>query len=323
MRLGFTIQEAYAFLFFAMVILAAAGSIYVSWSLGREMTPERHHRLTAVRSRLRMAWWLIAVFTIAFLLGMPALLIFFAFLSFFLLREFIAITPTKPSDHYALVIAFYVAIPIQYVAVGFDLPELYTLFIPVYLFLALPVIMALSQDTDRYLERVAKVQWGIMLCVFCLSHAPAIATLDLTRYNSSGPLLMLLFLLVIFVSDLCSAIASLLLGGRTLKTNINRTVLGVLFGGLGGILAGTCMYWITPFRLWQAVLMAFATVLAGALGDLVFNSVRRSMGGERLADESDLYMTRGLLARLAPITFAAPVFYHLTTIFFITYKDVF
>ena len=303
MRLGFTIQEAYAFLFFAMVILAAAGSIYVSWSLGREMTPERHHRLTAVRSRLRMAWWLIAVFTIAFLLGMPALLIFFAFLSFFLLREFIAITPTKPSDHYALVIAFYVAIPIQYVAVGFDLPELYTLFIPVYLFLALPVIMALSQDTDRYLERVAKVQWGIMLCVFCLSHAPAIATLDLTRYNSSGPLL--------------------LLGGRTLKTNINRTVLGVLFGGLGGILAGTCMYWITPFRLWQAVLMAFATVLAGALGDLVFNSVRRSMGGERLADESDLYMTRGLLARLAPITFAAPVFYHLTTIFFITYKDVF
>lgn len=83
------------------------------------------------------------------------------------------------------------------------------------------------------------------------------------------------------------------------------------------------MYWITPFRLWQAVLMAFATVLAGALGDLVFNSVRRSMGGERLADESDLYMTRGLLARLAPITFAAPVFYHLTTIFFITYKDVF
>ena len=135
MRLGFTIQEAYAFLFFAMVILAAAGSIYVSWSLGREMTPERHHRLTAVRSRLRMAWWLIAVFTIAFLLGMPALLIFFAFLSFFLLREFIAITPTKPSDHYALVIAFYVAIPIQYVAVGFDLPELYTLFIPVYLFL--------------------------------------------------------------------------------------------------------------------------------------------------------------------------------------------
>ena len=242
---------------------------------------------------------------------MPALLIFFAFLSFFLLREFIAITPTKPSDHYALVIAFYVAIPIQYVAVGFDLPELYTLFIPVYLFLALPVIMALSQDTDRYLERVAKVQWGIMLCVFCLSHAPAIATLDLTRYNSSGPLLMLFFLLVIFVSDLCSAIASLLLGGRTLKTNINRTVLGVLFGGLGGI------------RLWQAVLMAFATVLAGALGDLVFNSVRRSMGGERLADESDLYMTRGLLARLAPITFAAPVFYHLTTIFFITYKDVF
>lgn len=323
MRLGFTIQEAYGLLFTALVLLSAAGTIYVSWMLGRDVSAERQRRLFAVRSRLRMAWWLIAVFTIAFLVGLPALLVFFAFLSFFLLREFIAITPTKPSDHYALVVAFYVTIPLQYLAIGFNLGEFYTLFIPVYLFLALPVIMALSHDTDRYLERVAKVQWGIMLCVFCLSHAPAIAMLDLTRYNSSGPMLMLFFLLVIFVSDLCSSIASLLLGGRSLQMNINRTVLGTVIGCLGGVLAGSSMYWITPFLFWQALLMALATVIAGVLGDLVFNCVRRSMGGERLAGEGDIYMTRGLLARLAPLTFAAPVFYHLTTIFFITYKDVF
>ena len=83
------------------------------------------------------------------------------------------------------------------------------------------------------------------------------------------------------------------------------------------------MFWITPFRFWQALLMALAVVIAGVLGDMVFNCVRRSMGGERLAGEGDIYIPRGLLARLAPITFAAPVFYHLTTIFFITYKDVF
>ena len=323
MRLGFTIQEAYTFLFFGLVLLAAAGTFYVSWALGRAVTPERRMRLMAVSSRLRMAWWLIAVFTIAFLLGQPALLAFFALISFFLLREFIAITPTKPTDHWALVIAFYLAIPIQYFAIGVNRPEIFTLFIPVYLFLVLPVIMALSHDTDRYLERVAKVQWGLMLCIFCLSHAPAIATLDLTRYGSSGPLLMLFFLLVIFVSDLTGSIASSMLGGRALAFNINRTVLGTSIGCVGGILAGAAMYWITPFRFWQALLMAFATVISGVLGDLVFQCVRRSMGGERLAGEADVYMTRGLLARLAPITFAAPVFYHLTTIFFITFKDAF
>lgn len=323
MRLGFTIQEAYTFLFFGLVLLAALGTFYVSWALGRAIAPERQQRLRAVSSRLRMAWWLIVVFTIAFLLGQPALLVFFAFISFFLLREFIAITPTKPTDHYALVIAFYLAIPLQYLAIGFDQPEIYTLFIPVYLFLVLPVIMAFSRDTDRYLERVAKVQWGLMLCVFCLSHAPAIAMLDLTRYGSSGPLLMLFFLLVIFVSDLTSSIASSMLGGRTLRFNMNRTVVGNVIGGIGGIIASALMFWITPFRFWQALLMALAVVIAGVLGDIVFNCVRRSMGGERLAGEDDIYITRGLLARLAPITFAAPVFYHLTTIFFITYKDVF
>ena len=89
------------------------------------------------------------------------------------------------------------------------------------------------------------------------------------------------------------------------------------------VLAGAAMFWITPFRAWQAPLMAIAIVISGVMGDLVINAVRRSMGAERLAGESDIYMTRGTLARLAPLTFSAPVFYHLTITFFILYKDAF
>lgn len=323
MRLGFTIQEAYLILLVGLTLLAAAGTVYSNWALPSAATQQRRQRLQIVRSRSRMAWWLIVVFTLAFAVGLPALLFFFAALSFFLLREFVAITPTKATDHYALVIAFYAAIPVQYVSIGFDLPEIYTLFIPVYLFLILPVITALSRDTDRYLERVAKVQWGIMLCIFCVSHAPAIAMLDLTRYSSSGPLLMLYFLLVIYTSDMCAALLSSIFGKRPMSANPGRTVLGTLLGCLCGVLAGMAMYWMTPFRFWQAILMSLAVVISGVMGDLVFNCVRRSMGAERLAGEDDVYMTRGLLARMAPLTFAAPVFYHLTTIFFITFKDAF
>ena len=100
-------------------------------------------------------------------------------------------------------------------------------------------------------------------------------------------------------------------------------VLGTLIGCFGGVLAGAAMFWITPFRAWQAPLMAIAIVISGVMGDLVINAVRRSMGAERLAGESDIYMTRGTLARLAPLTFSAPVFYHLTITFFILYKDAF
>ena len=33
----------------------------------------------------------------------------------------------------------------------------------------------------RFLERNAKIQWGIMVCVFGLSHAPALLLLDAFR----------------------------------------------------------------------------------------------------------------------------------------------
>ena len=324
MRLGFTIQEAYLILLAGLSLLALIGTVYTGMTLRRNATGENQARLQAVSARVRLAWWLIAVFTIAFALGQTTLLIFFAFISFFLLREFIAITPTKPTDHYALVVAFYIAIPLQYLLIGFDLMNFMTLFIPTYLFLALPIIMALSRDSERYLERVAKVQWGIMLCVFCVSHAPAIATLDLTRYHSSGPLMLLFYLLVVFVSDLIASIASSFCGGRPMPYNVNRTVKGTLLGCAGGVLAGAAMFRTTPVRARQAPLMAIAIVIAGVMGDLVISAVRRSMGAEqRLAGEADIYMTRGTLARLAPITFSAPVFYHLTTTFFILYKDAF
>ena len=323
MRLGFTIQEAYVILLVGLLHLAAIGTFYSAWSLQRSDSAEHRARLLAVNARVRMSWWLIAVFAIAFALGQAALLVFFALISFFLLREFIAITPTKPTDHHALVVAFYIAIPVQYALIGFDLSYFMTLFIPTYLFLALPVIMYISKDTERYLERVAKVQWGIKLCVFCVSHAPAIAMLDYTRYSSSGPLMLLFYLLVVFVCDLASSIASSFFGGKSLSFNTNRTVKGTLIGSLCGILAGAAMFWITPFRAWQAVLMAIAIAISCVLGDMVINAVRRSMGATRLAGESDIYITRGTLARLAPLTFSAPVFYHLTITFFILYKDSF
>ena len=220
-------------------------------------------------------------------------------------------------------LSFYIAIPLQYILIYYELTELFTLLIPVYLFLALPVIMALKHDPEGYLERVAKVQWGVMLCVFCVSHAPAIATFDLTRYNSTGPLLLLFFLLVLFVSDLCSTIASSFLGKGALRFNPNRTLLGTIVGCTCGVAAGMMMFWITPFRFWQAILMAIAIVVAGVMGDIVISAVRRSMGAERLAGESDIYITRGTLARLAPLTFAAPVFYHLTQFFFVWYPHLF
>ena len=130
------------------------------WAVHRTSDPARLARLGVLNSRVRASWSVLAVFAIAFALGPVALLVVFALASFFALREFVSLTPIKSSDHWALVLAFYLVIPAQYVLLGFGRASVFATFIPVYVFLLLPVVVAIRQDNERFLERIAKVQWG-------------------------------------------------------------------------------------------------------------------------------------------------------------------
>ena len=225
-----------------------------------------------------------------------------------------ALTPTKASDHWALVISFYVIIPVQNMLIGFDKNSLFTLFIPVYLFLLLPILMSVRKDNDLFLDRVAKVQWGLMLSVYCVSHAPALMNFDIQRFGSSPSLLLLFFLLIVFLGDLFVVIASSYFGGKTLRDNPHKTIKGLLVGGLLAMLVGYALYWMTPFRSWQALVMSFAIVVSGLMGDIVISSVKRSLGSRFM--DGDRYIGRGTLERLAPLMFAAPVYYHITQAYF-------
>ncbi len=313
MRLGISLQEGYLIILAALIFLEGMGTIYGLWAQGRATSPEQSRRLAVANSRVRMGWWLIVVFTIAWWWGQASLVVVFAIFSFFLLREFIALTPIKHTDHWVLVIAFYIAIPVQYALVYFNLTQIFTLFIPIYLFLILPVIAAMSHDTDRYLERVAKVQWGLMICVFCVSHAPAIATLDFGSHKTSGELMLRFFLIITFLADLFSVLMSSLLGGKAVAMNSNKSVKGIAAGSTMAVVAGVALYWLTPFSILQTALYALAIVVSCLLGDMVITSVKRSLGSRSW--EGELYIGRGILERFAPLTFAAPVFYHLTVLF--------
>ena len=120
-------------------------------------------------------------------------------------REFITITPTRLGDHRALFWAFVLFTPLQYVLVGLSAyPLAYQLFnvlIPVYAFLFVPARIALSGDYKRYLERVAKIQTGLMICVYCLSFAPALLYLNIKDYAGSNYRLLFFFILMVQMGD--------------------------------------------------------------------------------------------------------------------------
>ena len=310
-----SLQQTFLAVFGGLALLAGGASVLVHRLMARTTDPVKLTWIGQLNSRLQASWLILVLFAVAFALGEVALAVIFAVASFFALREFVALTPIKPADHIALIIAFYVAIPVQYVLVASGWYQLYAVFIPVYLFLILPVIMAWRHDTELYLQRVAKVQWGLMLSVYCVSHAPAIATLEPPGYEGRGALLLLYFMLVVLLSENIAVLASASLGRTPLRSNPNKSREGVLIGGVAATVLGTLLWWMTPFTWWQAALMSAVTVFAAFVGGLVLASVKRSLG-ERQWDQG-VALSRGVLERLEGITFSAPVFFHATVYFFV------
>jgi len=316
-----TLAQTFFAVLTGLVVLFAAATAFGTWLSTRAATPVAAMRISQMNSRLRGGWTIILLFALAFAVGDVAIAVVFALASFFALREFVALTPIKPADHWALVLAFYVVIPLQYILVTAGGYGTFAVFIPVYVFLTLPVLMALRQNVEHYLQRIAKVQWGLMISVYCVSHAPAIARIEPPGQEGRGALLLLFFLLMVQASELFAVIGSAALGGTHLRSNRNKTREGVLAGGIVATLLGTALWWMTPFAWWQALLMSAAIVTAGFMGGLVLASVKQSLGATDQWSAADaagaVQLSRGVLDRLDALSFAAPVFFHLTVYFFL------
>src|SRR5512132_2652031 len=162
-----------------------------------------HAELKNFRKLLRTSWFMIVVFWLAWAAGDTVATVLFAVIAFFALREFITLSPTRRGDHRSLVLAFCVVLPVQFWLVATEHFDLFTVFIPVYVFLAVPVASALAGDPQRFLERNAKLQWGIMVCVYGMSHVPALLLLSFPGYEGKSALLV--FFLV-FVVQTCMVV---------------------------------------------------------------------------------------------------------------------
>jgi len=263
------------------------------------------------------AWWaMLVALSLAGLAGRGGIVVLFALLSFAALREFLTLTAKRPADHWVLMFAFFVALPGQYLLVYFGQVGVFTIFIPVYAFLFLPVLAAMKGDTSGFLARVAETQWGLMLCIFAASHVPALLWVDIPGYGGKEILLISWLVIVVQAGDIAHFVAPRLAGRTRIapKYHHSRSWEGFL-GALGtGVLVGAALAWITPFGLWGAALMALAVALLGYAGGMVMAAIKRDKG---VADWGHLLPGEGgFIDRLDSVLFAAPVFFHLVRFFF-------
>jgi phosphatidate cytidylyltransferase len=265
-----------------------------------------------LNARIRAWWILVALFVGAFALGKGGMIALFAAASFAALREFMTLTRTRRGDHYVLLAIFFVALPVQYWLVWTEWYGLMSIFIPVYAFLFLPIIATLRGDTSRFLERVAEVQWGLMICVFCLSHVPALMTLEIPGFEGRTLLLVAFLLIVVQASDVLQYVWGKLFGRHKVAPTLSpsKTWEG-LVGGVGSAtLLGAALWWITPFSPVEAGLMAAVITVMGFCGGLVMSAIKRDRGVKDWGHMIEGH--GGVLDRLDSVVFAAPVFFHLT-----------
>jgi phosphatidate cytidylyltransferase len=308
-----TQQTLALFLGIGGVLLVASAAGFV---LSRRQGATPNPVIQNLNDRIRAWWVMVILIAIAFCFGKIGVIVLFAFASFTALREFITLTDTRRGDHYALLVAFFVVLPLQYYLIAIEWYGLYSIFIPVYAFLFMPIVAALRGETTRFMERIAVAQWALMLAVFCVSHVPALITLQIPGYAGRGLLLIAFLVLVVQSSDVLQYVWGKLLGKHKIAPLLSpsKTWEGFVGGVASATLIGTALYWITPFTPWQALAMALVICIMGFFGGLVLSAIKRDRGVKDWGAMIEGH--GGMLDRLDSVIFAAPVFFHLTRYFF-------
>ena len=262
------------------------------------------------------AWWgMVVLLALAMLGGQAGVVILFALLSFAGLREFLTLTAKRRADHWALVVSFFVILPVQYALIWADWYGMFSVFIPVYAFLLMPIVVAVHGDTDGYLTRVAETQWGLMICVFAASHVPALLSLNIPGYEGKNVLLVAFLVVVVQLSDVLQYVWGKLIGRHKIAPRLSpsKTWEGFLGGILSASAVGAGLWWMTPFSPFEAAGLALVITLMGFFGGLVMSAIKRDKGvkdwGHLIAGHG------GFIDRLDSVVFSAPIFFHLTRYF--------
>ncbi len=299
-------------------LLSGVGAILILASITGEVLRLRHSPrgenpvIENLNARIAAWWVMVILLSIAFIAGKAGVVVLFALASFAALREFLTLTTHSRADHWSLVACFFIVLPLQYYFVLTDWYGMYAVFVPVYVFLLLPVLSALRGSPKDFLVRVSETQWALMICVYCISHVPALLYLQIPGFEGRNVILIAYLIFVVQLSDVMQYVWGKLVGRTRIAPTLSpsKTWEGFVGGALTAIAVGTSLWWMTPFTMLQAAGLCLILTLMGFFGGLVMSAIKRDRGvkdwGHLIAGHG------GFIDRLDSVIFAAPIFFHIT-----------
>jgi len=303
----------YGGVLFLLLISTLIGNILRS----RHRTDASRTTIDNLNARIRAWWKMSAIFAVAVVSGRVGSLILFAIISFLAMREYMTLVPTRRGDHRTLFWSFFVIMPLQYYLVGIQWYVLFAIMIPVLACIFIPPSIAIAGDTEHFLERASKIQFGIMVCVYSLSHAPALLLLKIPGFEGHDARLLLYLVVVDQMSDVLQYVWGKLIGKHKIAWRVspNKTWEGFVGGVISATALGTALWWATPFTPLQSAGMSFTICLLGFCGSLVMSAIKRDIG---IKDFGVIVEGHGgILDRIDSLCFAAPIFFHLVRYYFV------
>ncbi|HPC82355.1 MAG TPA: phosphatidate cytidylyltransferase [Thermoanaerobaculaceae bacterium] len=261
-------------------------------------------------ARVRAWWVMAAVFLCAVAVHPVVSLVFFALMSFWALKEYVTLLKTRPHDHATLFWAF-AAVPAQYWLVHVKWYGVFIIFVPVYMFLLLPVTLVLARETKGFVASASQIHWGLMAFVFGLSHLGYLLQLPaLPGRGVDGRALVLFVVFVVEMSDVLQYVWGKLFGRHKVLPSVspNKTWEGLVGGVLSAALLALPLRFLTPFSPLETAFVALGVCIAGFLGGAVMSAVKRDFG---VKDFGTLIPGHGgMLDRVDSLCWAVPLFFH-------------
>ena len=286
-----------------LLLTATATRLLLAWR-----NPGKNY--TELRQRIQSWWVMVGVLFVVLTASKNIAIGFFGVLSFLALKEFLSIVSVRQADRRAVFWA-YLAIPVQYYWVSMGWYGMFIIFIPVYVFLFLPMRMVLIGETKGFIRSAGLMHWAVMLTVFSISHIAYLLTLPVKNPDAGALGLVLFILFMTQFNDVCQYVWGKLLGRHKIipKVSPNKTWEGFI-GGVSTVTlcAGFAAPYLTPLSFNQGLLAGVIIGVSGFIGDVVISSVKRDL---QIKDTGSFIPGHGgILDRIDSLLYTAPLFFH-------------
>lgn len=311
MAANFTMLWAFAIIFVGLI----GGTFARLFAL-------RNAKADVVQTRLQSlkTWWMITgLVAAAILCGKTGILILLATAAILGIREFLRLVG-RTAVGFPTTIVVHVLVVAYFLLLLAGQGEWTRQAAPIAFLVVIGGMRAALGVVEGFIRNTAAVIWGLLLFVYCLSHAYFIIEVSSISEPPAGVEGWFLFLVLLTETN---DIVQALVGRRCGKTKIvprvspNKSLQG-LMGGMATtiVLAVISAPWLTTLmqgRPFASGLMVAATAgalisLFGFLGDINVSGMKRDVG---VKDGSRLLPGQGgMIDRINSLTFTAPVFYY-------------